>query len=85
MTAPKANVTDEDLNHEWIHVMQMRELLYVFFYILYAIEYLIRLVMLRNTHEAYRNISFEREAYANEGNSSYLKMRKFWAVWKYLF
>ncbi|MGK0254765.1 MAG: hypothetical protein ACI9OE_002275, partial [Mariniflexile sp.] len=35
-------------------------------------------------HLAYRNISFEREAYANEMYLDYLKQRKFWSFLKYL-
>ena len=51
------------------------------FYILYVIEWLIRLFMKGN---AYHNISFEREAYSNQKNLDYLKERK-WFVWiKYL-
>lgn len=66
------------LNHEKIHTAQMRELGYVFFYILYILEWLYRLIQEGN---AYRNISFEREAYQNEGNPTYLQTRKRWAMW----
>ena len=41
----------------------MQELLYIFFYLWYAVEYLIRLIIYRNTKLAYKNVSFEREAY----------------------
>ena len=51
------------------------------FYVWYVLEWLIRLFMRGN---AYRNISFEREAYANEANPEYLKNMK-WGSWlKYL-
>jgi hypothetical protein len=33
---------------------------------------------------AYRNISFEREAYDNEHNLDYLGKRKFWHFIKYI-
>lgn len=33
------------------------------FYLLYGMEWLIRLIRYRNPHDAYRQISFEREAY----------------------
>lgn len=33
------------------------------FYLLYGIEWLIRLIQYRNFHDAYRRISFEKEAY----------------------
>ena len=49
------------------------EMLYVFFYVWYVVEWIVRLFKDSN---AYRNISFEREAYANENNIDYLKNRK---------
>jgi len=51
------------------------------FYILYVIEWFVRLFMKGN---AYRNISFEREAYSNEKNLSYLDNRKLFAWIKYI-
>ena len=50
------------LNHESIHTEQIKELGYIFFYIWYLIEWLLRLPF----GNAYYNISFEREAYTNE-------------------
>ena len=58
-----ARMTSTDFNHEAIHTAQMKELGYVFFYVLYVIEWLYRLCKSGN---AYRNISFEREAYEND-------------------
>nr|DAU35071.1 MAG TPA: hypothetical protein [Caudoviricetes sp.] len=37
--------------------------MWIGFYLWYIIEYLIRLIMYRDTKLAYKNISFEREAY----------------------
>lgn len=65
-----------DINHERIHTAQMKELLYVGFYILYIIEWLLRLILIRDGHEAYRMISFEVEAYREQDNLNYLKNRK---------
>lgn len=74
------------LNHELIHTAQIKELLYVPFYLLYGIEWLIRLAIYRNTKEAYRNISFEREAYNMQNNLHYIidKERKPYAFIKYI-
>ena len=72
------------INHERIHTAQQRELLFVPFYILYVIEWLVRLVQFRNRHDAYMNISFEREAYANGDNLDYLPNRKLFAWRHYL-
>ena len=66
------------INHEKIHIRQQLELLVIFFYIWYGLEFLVRLIQYRNRYQAYRNISFEREAYENEKDFNYLKTRKFW-------
>lgn len=78
---PGAEIDDRLLNHERIHTRQMLEMLVVGFYLWYVIEWLIRLTMKGN---AYRNISFEREAYANDNNFNYLAERKLFAWMKYL-
>jgi hypothetical protein len=72
------------LNHERIHVRQQLELLVIFFFIWYGVEFLIRLVQYKNRREAYYNISFEREAYTNEKDLDYLKKRSFWNFLKYI-
>ena len=74
---------DRVVNHEDIHTAQMRELFYVFFYILYVAQWLMLLIKYQNTNQAYYNISFEREAYANEDNIEYLKNRKLWGWIEY--
>lgn len=60
------------LNHEKIHTAQMKEMLYIGFYVWYIIEWLIRLFMKGN---AYRNISFEKEAYKHQNELDYDKLR----------
>ncbi len=72
------------INHEKIHLCQQKELLVVFFYIFYTLEWLIRLLQYKNRYLAYRNLSFEREAYQNETDRTYLKNRKIWAFLNYL-
>ena len=72
------------VNHEKIHLRQQLELFIVPFYIVYGIEFLIRLYQYKNWHLAYINISFEREAFAKESNLKYLKHRHFWSFLKYL-
>lgn len=59
-------------------------MLVVFFYLWYGIEFLIRLYMYRSRKEAYRNISFEREAYANDNLTTYVYGRTAFAWVKYL-
>ena len=65
------------VNHEKIHLRQQLELLVIPFFIWYFIEYLFRLIQYKKADLAYRNISFEREAYANEKDLNYLKNRPF--------
>ena len=72
------------LNHERIHLRQQLELLIVPFYLFYIVEFLIRLYQYKVWHVAYRNITFEREAYKNESDLTYLKHRPFWQFLKYL-
>lgn len=64
-----------DYNHEAIHTAQMKELLYVPFYVLYALEWLLLLVKYRDAHTAYRQISYEVEAYLFQADADYLKTR----------
>lgn len=78
------NMTDTDIRHESIHTAQQREMLFVFFYLWYVIEWLIRLCLYRHAHKAYRNISFEREAYDMQRDLLYLDDRKHYAWVKYL-
>jgi len=72
------------INHEKIHLRQQIEMLVVPFYIWYILEYSIRYLQVRNKQNAYRNISFEREAYENDSNLDYIKKRKWYAFIKYL-
>ncbi len=72
------------INHERIHLKQQQELLIVPFYLLYISEWLIRTVLYMDSYRAYQNISFEREAYANEADMQYLSMRKIFGFLNYL-
>ena len=74
-------MSEKDFNHEAIHTAQMKEMLYVFFYIWYFVEWIIRLFGKGN---AYRNLGFEKEAYSNDDNLTYLDTRPRFAWWKYL-
>jgi hypothetical protein len=72
------------VNHEKIHLRQQIEMLIVPFFIWYFLEYLIRLIQYKDAALAYRNISFEREAYAKETDLNYLKTRSFFQFLKYI-
>nr|WP_284651416.1 hypothetical protein [Flavobacterium buctense] len=64
------------LNHERIHLRQQLELLILPFFVWYLIEFLLKYLKYGNRNNAYRNISFEKEAYQNEKNQLYLSERK---------
>ena len=70
------------INHEKIHSAQIRELGYVFFYIIYLFEWFVRTVSNGFLPlKAYRDISFEKEAYACQNNLGYLESRRHYSMW----
>ena len=71
------------VNHEKIHLRQQLELLVLLFYVWYVMEFLIRWIITKDKNVAYRNISFEKEAYTNEKDLNYLKSRSFWKFLNY--
>lgn len=82
-----AKITDTTLQHEEIHSRQMRELLWIGFYLWYVLEWIVRLFQCHfNNYVAYMSISFEREAYARQGEPYYLVngVRKPYAWMRYL-
>ncbi|MEE9912328.1 MAG: hypothetical protein K4571_11465 [Deltaproteobacteria bacterium] len=82
LLAPRgALLSSRTVNHEAIHTAQMKEMLYVFFYLWYLLEWLIRLLGKEN---AYRSIAFEKEAYCHDEDRNYLKNRKPYRWLKYL-
>lgn len=86
-----AAISEKMLRHERIHTMQMREMLYVPFYLWYGIEYVIRFLgwcfekkPCDPNDKPYNRMSFEKEAYDNEHNVYYLKTRKHFSWLKYI-
>ena len=55
------------------------------FYVLYFVEWLVRLAVHRDRKEAYRNISTEQEAYKHQWDADYLDRRRPFAWVGYLF
>lgn len=80
----KGTLSPVQRNHEYIHTKQQQELLFVFFYILYVLEWIVRIFQYRNMFKAYRNISFEREAYDKMNNPDYVLHRSYYAWVSYL-
>lgn len=81
---PRTSLSQKYRNHERIHFRQQLELLLIGFYLLYALEFLMNYLKLNDWTAAYRNISFEREAFTNESNLKYLKNRKCFAQWRHV-
>ena len=77
----KGRLNDVDKNHEYIHTLQQREMLYVGFMLWYSLEWLFRAVKCRDFMKAYSELYFEREAYAMERNLNYRNERKPFAWW----
>ncbi len=71
------------INHEKIHLRQQLELLILPFFVCYSLEFLYRFIQYKTWSLAYRNISFEREAYTKEKDLNYLKSRSFFRFVKY--
>ena len=64
------------INHESIHFRQQRELLVIFFYILYVADWIRGLIKYRSKSYAYMRIRFEQEAYDYDMHDFYLIARK---------
>jgi hypothetical protein len=79
------NINKTLINHEKIHLKQQLELLIIFFFIVYFLEFIWYYVRFKSFMKAYRSISFEQEAYQNESNQNYLNSRKPYTFLKYYF
>ena len=78
------NLSDKTINHEKIHTKQMIELLFIFFYLWYGIEYLIIRLFHKKQNDVYHDVSFEEEAHNNDDNLNYIDTRKHYAWFKYI-
>lgn len=68
-------------NHEYIHTLQQREMLFIGFTLWYTIEWLYRAVKCRDFMKAYYDLYFEREAYKMERDFGYPARRKPFGWW----
>lgn len=66
-SATKEKVSPLLLKHEMVHVRQVRREGWIRFYAAYLREYFALRLRGKSRDEAYRKISFEREAYASAG------------------
>jgi hypothetical protein len=78
-------LTPQWINHERIHIRQNLETL-CFAFVIAKIEYFYARIFLKYTKaEANRFEFIEQEAYLNQHNSDYLKQRKIFSSFKYIF
>lgn len=83
--AKKNAILDEEtLNHEAIHSAQIFEMLVVFFYLWYVIEFIIRFLSSFKWKESYKKIGFEQESNYNESDLEYLDSRNHYAWFYYI-
>ena len=57
---------EQTINHEMIHVRQIKSIGIISFYSTYLWDYLTGLLKYRSHDQAYRNIRFEKEAYEKQ-------------------
>lgn len=81
-TPKNVKLSAKTINHEHIHCRQQLEWLYIPFFIIYFFEWLWLWIKTGDRMKAYRNISFEREAYNNESNPDYLLHRPIFATFR---
>lgn len=82
----EAYLNNESLiNHEKIHWEQQKELLGIFFYVLYGLEWIIKRFIYKSSKVAYKELASEREAYHYDDDLNYLSKRKRYKWLKYIF
>lgn len=83
-------ISKRTINHEKIHMAQSRDFGigfcgYFIFYILYLLEWILKLPSALFGYSPYSSIGFEQEAYNNQDDYEYLDNRKRFTWIKYLF
>ena len=78
----RGEMSETTKRHETIHFQQYLELAFVGFLVLYPLCWIINLLRGQRGSEAYYNIPFEKEAYANQDHPYYLISRKRYCWWK---
>lgn len=79
---PNVERTPELIHHERIHLQQQLELLLIFFYLFYLVEYIFYRSKGFSHNKAYLSLSFEKEAFGHQSDIDYLKKRPLFAMWR---
>ena len=85
LVKPGTILSQRNYNHEATHWAQQKEMLFLFFYLLYGLEWLIKYSIVLDAKKAYYLISFEREAYENDTYKNWLNERPRYYWLKFLF
>lgn len=80
----KVRLLPYEINNEKIHSFQIKELYYVGYYILFVIEYLIKLLFTFSFKRAYNEVSFVKERFDKQRDYNYVKCRTKYAWIKYI-
>lgn len=64
-------INQDVINHEFIHVRQIRQLGWIKFYIVYLYNYITLYLKLKNQNDAYMHIPAEIEAYSLQASIRY--------------
>lgn len=71
--------------HETTHALQQIETLWILFLVIYALEYVVKLIITSSHRTAYKSISFEQEAFEHELEISYNDVRRPYNWLQYVF
>lgn len=80
----KVRLLPYEINNEKIHSLQIKELYYIGYYILFVIEYLIKLLFAFNFKRAYNKVSFVKERIEKQRDYNYAKCRTKYSWIKYI-
>lgn len=80
----RGEMSEKTKRHETIHFQQQLECLFVFHWILYGLSWLAGYIRHGNGRDAYYNCVYEREAYDNDQDETYLETRPRYAWIKYI-
>ncbi len=80
----QGDLEERVLRHEAIHSRQIKELWGIGFYLWYTGEWLVNWIRYKDRYLAYRQITFEREAYKYDQDEHYLEGRSRYAFLRFL-
>lgn len=83
-THMNTKITEANANHEYTHTLEMQELGYIGFYVLYILNFIVNFLYYWNWKKSYKMVIFEIEANMHEDESSYNANRSHYAEFCYI-